>query len=321
MNYYKHLTIDERERIMFLLNSGKNKFQIAKILGRHHTTIGREVERNKPPKNYSASRAQKRYENKKKNCGAIPILKDPYVRNFVEEHLKLRWRAEEISAWVKKEKLPFKISPSTIYRGYDTKLISHSLKQYFPQKKKNKRHKKESRQGKMQDTVSIHKRPKIVDERKRIGDFEGDTVIGQRKTGSMLTFVDRASMYLIVGYIENRNKELVKQQTVELLKNNKVKTMTLDNGKEFQNHKEIEKQLKIKIYFCDPYSPWQRGLNEYMNRTLREYFPKKINFAILTKEEIEKAVNEINNRPRKRLNYYTPNQVFHNPRLLRKMCT
>jgi len=324
MNHYTHLTIDEREKIMVLLNLGKNISQIAHKLNRHHSTISREISRNRPPKKYSAENAQKRYAKMKRNCGAKHLLLNIKLREFVEQKLKKRWRAEEISNYIKKENLPYKVSASTIYRAYDCRIINQTFKKYFPQKRKNKRRKNTTNQGIMQNTVSIKQRSKWVDKKLTIGHYEGDTVLGQRKTGSILTMVERFSMYLMARKLETREKKEVEKEMIAMFENipkSKVKTITLDNGKEFQNHINIAEKTNTKIYFCEPYSPWQRGLNENLNRTLREYFPKKTSYAKITNEDIFKTVEEINNRPRKRLNYYTPNEVFHNPKLLKKLCT
>ncbi|ESP94957.1 IS30 family transposase [Pseudoalteromonas luteoviolacea 2ta16] len=183
-----------------------------------------------------------------------------------------------------------------------------------------KRHKKRKKQrkygdlrGKIKDRVSIHERPVIVEERTRIGDWEGDLVEGKKGSGYIVTHVDRATKYLMAQKIESKTAEAFNKATLSMfmpLAPSKRLTLTLDNGKEFSLFNKIENRLKIDIYFADPYCSWQRGTNENTNGLIRRYFPKKTDFSTITDNELQKVVHKINSRPRKSLDYQTPKEAF-----------
>lgn len=159
----------------------------------------------------------------------------------------------------------------------------------------------------------IGKRPEIVETKTRIGDWEGDTIVGKEKTIHILTHVDRKSGYGLADKLNRGTALLTKLKTIERfnrLPRNKKHTITYDNGTTFSEHELTEKKTGIDIYFANPYHSWERGCNENFIGLLRQFFPKKCSFAKITDEEIENAVRLINNRPRKRLNYKTPTEVF-----------
>jgi IS30 family transposase len=159
----------------------------------------------------------------------------------------------------------------------------------------------------------IDKRPEIVEKRERIGDWEGDTIIGKEKTVHILTHVERKSGLLLADKLERGTAELTKEKTIERFKaipKNKKHTITYDNGATFFEYEMTEKKTGIGIYFAWPYHSWERGTNENCNGLLRQFFPKKSSFAIITQRQINEACSLINNRPRKRLGYLTPNEVF-----------
>lgn len=179
-------------------------------------------------------------------------------------------------------------------------------------KKYRKRiHSKDNR-GIIINRIDISKRPKVVDNKERIGDLEIDLVIGKDHKGALLTINDRATGLLFMGKIDSKESKAVTDKTIELLEEWKplLHTITSDNGKEFANHREISEKLDIDYYFAKPYHSWERGANENLNGLVRQYFPKKTNFEAITQEQINKVVNILNNRPRKRFDYKTPNEVF-----------
>ena len=180
-------------------------------------------------------------------------------------------------------------------------------------KKRRKQGKYKGLTGLIKNRVSIRERPDSVDLRANIGDWEGDLVEGCRGSGYIVTHVDRCSRYLIARKISNKTSEMFNQATENAFKyvsREHRKTLTLDNGKEFSNFSKLEESLGIKVYFADPYCSWQRGTNEHTNGLLRRYFPKGTDFTKIKHGHLQRAVNIINSRPRKILNYRTPAEVF-----------
>ncbi|MGL4512595.1 MAG: IS30 family transposase, partial [Lacipirellulaceae bacterium] len=158
-------------------------------------------------------------------------------------------------------------------------------------------------------TVSVADRPKGVDERRRFGDWEGDTVVGAKHRGALVTHVERKSGYLLAARLDQKNSRCVNRATRRLfapLPKGLRRTLTLDNGKEFARHKELARQNDLAVYFADPYAAWQRGTNENTNGLLRQYFPKGTDFTKVSHHDVRQAAQELNQRPRKRLGYRTP---------------
>ena len=165
----------------------------------------------------------------------------------------------------------------------------------------------------MRNCVRIDQRPKVVDKRSRIADWEGDTVIGCGHQGVLVTLVERKSRYTLAAPLPRRTSALVGQAMIDLLRPHKArcKTITLDNGKEFADHEFIAKCLRAKVYFAHPYCSWERGLNENHNGLLRQYFPKDMSLAGVTQCQVDAAVYALNHRPRKCLGWRTPHEVFY----------
>ncbi len=168
------------------------------------------------------------------------------------------------------------------------------------------------RRGLIPNRRTIEDRPLIVDERSRIGDWEADTVIGKHHRHAIVSLVERRTGLTLIHKVERKTAQAVGQAMVRLLKpyRNKVHTITSDNGREFAGHEAVAKQLKADFYFAHPYASWEHGTNENTNGLIRQYFPKHRNFTTITQQEIDMAMERLNNRPRKRLGYQTPNQVF-----------
>ncbi|WP_134346234.1 IS30 family transposase, partial [Flavobacterium psychrophilum] len=160
--------------------------------------------------------------------------------------------------------------------------------------------------------IGIENRPKEVEEKQRFGDLEIDLVIGKDHKGALLTINDRATGMLQMKKIESKDSEIVKNATIELLENWKpfLQTITSDNGKEFAKHEAIAKSLEIDYYFANPYCSWERGANENLNGLVRQYFPKGSDFSLITQEQVTIVVEKLNNRPRKRHQFNSPNEVY-----------
>jgi len=237
--------------------------------------------------------------------------------------LKKGWSPEQLSGRLKRDS-KINISHETIYR-YIYSNQKHGGRLYKYLRHKNKKYTNRSNQyktrGQIKNRVNINKRAKIVETKKRFGDFEVDTIIGKDHKGAIVTLVDRKSKYTLMKIVESKKADVVTQAIIELLYPIKdlVHTITADNGKEFSYHEEVSKSLDIKFYFCDPYSSWQRGLNEHTNGLVREYIPKKSKFDTVNTTQIVTIQNKLNERPRKSLKFLTPNEVFFKEFLRKKV--
>ena len=215
-----------------------------------------------------------------------------------------------------KEHHSISLSHETIYRYiYEDKGRHQELKPFLRQgnKRRRKRYGCGTRASKIPNRVCITDRPKIVDKKTRIGDWECDTVVGLDRKSVLITLVDRSTLFICCARVYTRKAKVVSSAIVRMLKPHadKVKTLTFDNGSEFVEHEKIAKSLNAKTFFAHPYSSWERGINENTNGLLRQFFPKKTDFKTITNQEIKNAVKNLNNRPRKTRNYKTPNQLFN----------
>ena len=180
------------------------------------------------------------------------------------------------------------------------------------QKKRRKRYGSHDRRGKLPKRVSIDQRPEIVDQRKRIGDWEVDTIIGSRHCQAIVTLTERKSRFALLRKVEQRKANLVSEAVIDLLKPvaDSSHTITGDNGKEFAEHQRIANELGIDFFFAHPYSAWERGANENMNGLVRQYIPKNRDLVSVTDDEVFQIINRLNHRPRKCLDFKTPFEVF-----------
>ena len=303
MNYI-HLTREERYQIYALKKAGHSQSEIAKVLDRSESTISRELARNSGKRGYRPKQAHaKSVERRAINARTI----DDATWQFAQEKLMEQWSPEQISGHAA-------ISPETVYqRVYADKQAGGLLwKNLRCQKKRKKRYGKMDRRGNIPNRQFIEDRPAIVDERKRIGDWEADTVIGKNHKQAIVSIVERKTGFALIRKVERKTAQAVSQAMIELLKpyRSQVHTITSDNGKEFASHEEIGKKLKADFYFAHPFASWERGTNENTNGLIRQYFPKNRDFTTITQKEIDTAMDRLNNRPRKRLGFQTPSQVF-----------
>ena len=301
---YTHLTREERYQIYALLKAGHSQAEIADLLNRSNSTISRELARNCGKRGYRPKQAHiKAIDRRAINARRI----DEETWQFAQEMLLQEWSPEQISGHAE-------ISPETVYqRVYADKRNGGLLwKKLRCQKKRRKRYGKLERRGQIPNRQFIEDRPAIVDERKRIGDWEADTLIGKNHRQAIVSIVERKSGMTLIRKVERKTSKEVSKAMIKLLKpfKHKVHTITSDNGKEFAGHEEIGKKLQADFYFAHPYASWERGTNENTNGLIRQYFPKSRDFTTITQQEINEVMKRLNNRPRKRLGYLTPNQVF-----------
>ena len=297
----------DRICIEFLLRKKHSYTTIGLELGFHRTTIQREVLRNSVGGIYKARVAHKQSRTRKRNSKVkYRILEtNPVIRRFVIKHLRQDWSPEQIQGTTGN------ISFMTIYRHLDR---NKDLKKYLRRHgKKRRKYGTRSIQSRYQASKrSIHERN--ID-KSVVGHWEGDTIVGKERKLRIITHLDIASGYL-VAKLSDATANSVYVHTKKTISKFLCQTITYDNGSEFAFHKMIEKVTNAKVYFADPGKPNQRGANENVNGLLRQYFPKGSSFANITDSDVQKAVRRINSRPRKRLNYLTPEQVFKSVQLM-----
>lgn len=309
---YHQLTYDVRCQIFILKDSGDSNRTIANKLKIDHTTVGRELKRNSGKQGYRYKQAQAKAESRRAHSPNKKMTED--IITIIEEKLRLQWSPVQISGWLKKHKI-VNISHEIIYQhvwadkkqgGILYKELRHHGKKY------NRRSKGTAGRGCIPNRVDIEKRPSIVEEKKRAGDWELDSIIGAGKKGAIVSMVDRASKLTQLKKVERKTCEDVGQAIVITLKTGGyiVFTCTADNGKEFANHEYVSKELEADFYFAKPYHSWERGLNEHTNGLVRQYLPKKQKFDEISDEEIERIEELLNNRPRKALDFETPLEAY-----------
>ena len=311
---YTQLTQEERAQIYVLRQQGFSVRKIAKILHRSPSTISRELRRNKGAKGYRPKQAQRLADERRRNAHKH-IRFTPDVKRMVIEKLELQWSPEQISGWLKENGFP-SISHEAIYEfirinAREGGQLYKNLRQGHRKRRKCYGSGKTAR-GQLKNRVSIDERPDVVDQNTEFGHWEGDTIIGRNHKGAIVTLVERKSKMLKMAILPNRKAETVKEAIIELLMDIKyqVKTITLDNGKEFAHHESFAEELAAQVYFAHPYHSWERGLNENTNGLIRQYFPKKTDFSKITKKEIDKVEYFLNTRPRKKLGYRNPIEVM-----------
>lgn len=311
------ITAWERDKIALFLAAGKSLRQIAKELLRSVSSISEEVRRNSVNGVYTSISAQTTSEKRNKTSRKTNPLKNPKVYSLVFEKLRSGWSPEQIAGRLKKEnKGKTVICHETIYRyiysddGKEKNLSEYLTRHHFRRRKWHTRH---LYQRHIQGRTSIRLRPKEVDKRNSFGHWEGDVVEGKNHQRSIQTLLERKTRYYQARIIERIDSEYgFKAQYDLLVKFPKKarKTLTLDNGKENYNHHKLTRKLGIQTYFCDPYCSWQRGSNENHNGVLRRYIPKKTDLTDFYQVELDAIIEEINQRPRKCLNYETPEEAF-----------
>jgi len=318
---YTHLNIDERESILKMRSEGKNLSEIAEYLGRDKGTISRELRRNiSSTGDYKPHLAQRYYiKRRAESKQPYRLEQDSRLRRRVCSKLEQYHSPEQIAGRLEidyPDNLKMRVSPLTIYSWIKRdKVAGGGFYNFLRQghRKRRKKHRSSDNRGQIPDRRPISERPEVVDKRSRIGDWEGDTVSGKGHGSFVATHVERKSRYLLVGKMDDKSADSMNKTSKRLFRKiakSKRKTLTVDNGKEFGGFKIMEKAVGLKCYFADPYSSYQRGTIENCNGLLRQFFPKKIDFNKVCDAELDKCAALINNRPRKCLNYRTPNEVL-----------
>lgn len=318
---YHHLNARERMCIFYLDQSGLSLRAIGRKLNRSHTSISRELKRNKRKAGCYCDHAAHQFSDARK---ATPRHSKRFsyepLKNYVREKLRLGWSPEIIANRMRREhpqNLKMRVSHEAIYQWIfrdaeqDGELYNHLTRHH---KKRRKQRRYGGLRGHIPCRLDISERPKIVDDKSRYGDWEGDTMVGHRHQGRLVTHVERKSRFLLAGRAIDGTAASFNAVSIQLFKaipNKYLKTLTLDNGSENAKFKQIEGHFDMPTYFATPYASWERGCNENTNGLLRRYFPKGTDFLSITEGALEKAVEMLNHRPRKCLNYRTAFEVFN----------
>ena len=308
---YTHFTLSERICLQKYYEEKKKIREIARLMGRSPSTISRELKRNfsVKKKRYNAWRATTLYIIRRRKCVRKPaIMPGTELYALIKELLEQYWPPETIADNCNKN--GYTVAFSTIYNAVKAGIFPEIEPKTHFRRRGKKKHSKRGNHATIHPEHTIHDRPLIVDERLRIGDWEGDTVCGAKNKSCLVTQVDRKSKLLAAAISPDHSMEEVRKATkraFELLNTRiPIHTITLDNGSEFADFKGIEEDLDTTIYFADPHSPWQRGLNENTNDILRFFFPKGTDFSLVSEEDLLKVVYLINSRPRKCLDFLSP---------------
>lgn len=310
---YTHIGAEDWSCIAKMLRAGYDFSEIARTINKEASSVSRHVRKHGGKDNYNAKEVRRKKHMERVNAmESIRAIKGALLR-FVTKELKLHKSPEQISGILKKRKRV--LAASTIYRYIQEraphlKLYLRSQKGKYRRRRGTKIKEKEREQKKKR---RIDERPLVVDRRGRIGDWEGDTMLGKDRRVRIVTYVDRRTGYLIAFLLPRMNAELVTTLTLKHFKRilkKKRKTITFDNGIEFSDWELLEERSKMGIYFAYPYHSWERGTNENTNGLLRQYFPKSYDFNLITEKELRHVVRILNTRERKRLKFKTPHEVF-----------
>ena len=316
---YIHFTLEERICLQNLLSEGKSFRQIARILGRNPSTISREIKRNrtKYPKhksnnqfNYHYWRAHILTTCRRKQNRRIALVPNTFKYNYVVEKLNQYWSPEQISMRLRTEYPDQIVGVSTIYRYIKRKDLEGITKKTHLRRKGKNRHLVHKNCYVIHPDRRIPEWSDDIKARTRIGDWEGDTVFGGVGKGLIVTLVDRKSRFLKAGLLSSRNAEETREVIEKMLDGDIVYSVSLDNGSEFAEFRELEKNIKAPVYFAEPHKPWQRGTNENTNDVLRFFFPKGFDFRKITQAQLDAIVDLINDRLRKCLNWKSPREIF-----------
>ncbi len=313
MTGYQQLTQEQRYQIYALQKASFKQTQIASEIGVHKATVSRELRRNRGGRGYRPKQAPELMNARKLAAAAPRIAAATWtlVASLLRDE---QWSPEQISGWLRTQHQR-RVSHERIYQHvYQDKRAGGTLYTHLRcQKQRRKRYGSYDRRGRLPNYRSIETRPSIVDAKQRVGDWEADTIIGQNHQGAIVTLTARKSKLLLMQRVADKTAAGVAQAVTTLLGEvaDKVHTITSDNGREFAHHQALAEKLAADFYFAHPYSSWERGLNENTNGLIRQYIPKRCDFATITDEEVQQVQQRLNSRPRKTLGYQTPHQVFY----------
>lgn len=312
-----HISAVERDQIGVLLASGISQNEIAKKLGRSKSSLSYEIKHNSRDREYQPILAD--YLSRERNLASQRrhARKDSHLYDYVIDKLRCGWSPEQIAGRLKKHNRGVTvISYETIYRYiYSPKGQQENLREYLARSHKKrwpKHYRKSYRRG-IANRVSISLRPEAVNHKKTFGHWEADVVEGKGHSGGIQTLLERKTRYYQARLLPSIDSEYGIRAQKKLLSkfpSKARKSVTFDNGRENYNHEQLQRDLNVKTYFCDPYAAWQKGANENHNGILRRYIPKKTDLTTVRQWELDLIIEEMNNKPRKCLKYQTPKEAF-----------
>ena len=308
-----HLTLEERDHLARLRYQGADQKEIARAVGRSCSTISRELRRNGTSEEYLAGQAQRKAEARRRDRPLERKMDKPEINEFVRSGLAQEWSPEQIAGRLKQQHPDApeqQVSAQTMYTWIDQDEHAEHWRARLRRrgKRPNPRKNKPAGVG-----APIAERPAVIEERLRLGDFEGDTVLGPPGTGGLATLVDRQSRYTIVVKVQSKQADHVHAKIKHRMKDldaERRRSITFDNGTEFARCHRLEKHLGMKLYFADPGCPHQRGTNENTNGLIRQYFPKGTDFRDISYFQVRHVEDRLNDRPRACLGFRTPKEVF-----------
>jgi len=317
------LTLIEREEISRGVVAGKSMRAIAATLGRAPSTISREIRRNEGAQGYRASQADGAAWDRGRRPQVCKLLQNRALAHLVAHKLRLEWSPEQIAGWLQRahpDDKALQVSHETIYRSLFIQARGALKKELMAHlrrtrgMRRSRHHTQKTRiHGQISDAVSISERPPVVEDRALPGHWEGDLLFGSSNS-QIATLVERQSRYVMLAKIGKKDTETVVNALIKhahKLPHELYRSLTWDRGKEMADHRRFTLATDIKVYFCDPRSPWQRGSNENANGLLRQYLPKGIDLSAYSQTKLNAIARRLNERPRKTLHYETPAQRFH----------
>jgi len=310
---YHQLTAAGRGAIEVLLLEQYTVSEIARKLGVHGATISREIKMRGTPMGYFADIAQAHYERMRLRCKKRKKLDDSHLQKHVSERLSWGWSPEQIAGRLKRDGSPWYVCKETIYQFLymDSWAREEALYQYlrYGRKKRRKQTGRSVHCSKIPNRVSIHDRPTIVTERTVFGHCEADSVLYTKKR-AINTINDLATGMVWFTKLDQKTADDTAKALTTRILTEGLQTITVDNGTEFMNHERVTQVTRVPVFFADAYCSNQRGANENVNMLLRGYLPKRADIEELTQDELDDIAEELNNRPRKRFGYRTPNEMY-----------
>jgi IS30 family transposase len=316
------LTLSEREEISRGVVAGGSMRSIAQSLGRSPSTVSREINRNGGRRRYRASEAEQVAWERAHRPKPCKLVTHPALGRIVARKLKRHWSPEQVAGWLKRsypDDENYQVSHETIYRSLFIQArgaLKKELLGYLRSQRAMRRSRHNSLKGeglgKITQAVSIRERPASVEDRAVPGHWEGDLIFGTRNS-QIATLVERHTRYVMLAKVESKDTETVINALVKQarkLPGELYKTLTWDRGSEMADHRRFTLATEVDVYFCDPQSPWQRGSNENTNRLLRQYFPKGTDLSVHSQAKLSAVARQLNERPRKTLNFETPAERF-----------
>lgn len=318
-----HLTLEEREEIRAGLSAKMSIRTIAGQLNRAPSTISREISRNRGRRWYKAVDADRRAWRMAERPKPCVLASNPKLKKLVIQKLELKWSPEQITGWLRLHypgQSKMHLSHETIYKTLyirARKTLNHSLARHLRRSHKMRQSKRHSRSGdrgtiNILNGMSIHQRPRGIENRRNIGHWEGDLVTGSKNT-HIATLVDRKTRFTLILKLKGKDADSVNTALINAfvkLPAPMKRSLTWDRGMELAKHAEFTKMTGIPVFFCDPQSPWQRGTNENTNSLIRQYFPKKTCLAQHSQRKLNEVATQLNERPRKVLKFRTPKEMI-----------